>query len=183
MAEQEKKDIGGFNYTFVPEPKTKGPIGRADLQDSPPHISKPSLKPRYILLAGAAIMIVGSFVPWWSQLEWREPQLQIGWVTQNATSSLSNFMIILAPALCIMVVCLLGKDKPKRRVSIIGASIAIISGICSALLLLWGLTRESPKRFLEYGPLIDWFHLHSGLYIYLIGAIVAIIGGLKRNSQ
>jgi len=120
--------------------------------------------PRNILLIGAALLVIGSVLPWATVTSF------LGKVDVTATDK--DGAITLVIGVLIGLGAFLSKAKPGKRASWGSAIFGAIAGIVA-------LADMSDIDGLAAGPFVD-VQIGTGLYLVAIGALICLIGGLIK---
>ena len=124
------------------------------------------MNPRIILLSGGFLMMIGAF------LQWGKVDTLLLDVSLLGIRGVG--VVTLAIGVVIMVLALLGKEKSEQRASITGALLGVIGGAIALFVL------AKPMAAAPQAPLDALLTVGIGLYLTLLGALLAIIGGLRK---
>jgi len=120
--------------------------------------------PKIILLAGAALMVLGSLLPWATMTS------VFGNVEVTATEG--DGAITLVIGILIGLGALLMKSKPGKRGGIASSIFGVIAGIV-AIIDMSNIQKISGNPFADV-------QVGIGLYLVAIGALVTVVGGFVR---
>lgn len=124
------------------------------------------MNPRIVLLSGGVLMMVGAFFPW-GKIDTLLHDVSLLGIRGVGILTLSIGAVI-------AVLALLGKAQSGQRASITGAVLGVIGGAIALFAFtrpLIAMPQALPDALLAAG---------IGLYITLAGAVLAVIGGVRK---
>jgi hypothetical protein len=124
------------------------------------------MNPRIILLSGGFLMMIGAFFPW------GKVDTLLRDVSLLGIRGVG--VVTLALGVVIMVLSLLGKEKSEQRASITGALLGVVGGAI-ALYVFANPTIAAPQALPDAVLAVG-----IGWWLTLLGALLAIIGGLRK---
>lgn len=127
------------------------------------------MKPKYIALAGGIAMIIGSVLPW------ATVNTFLGSLSINGTDG--DGILSLACGIAVVLAALVAKERAGANGSILAALFGIGGGFfaVNAMINVGGAIRGE-----DFGGLAS-ASIGIGVYVVIVGVILAIVGGLMRN--
>lgn len=119
--------------------------------------------PRIIILIGAAAVIIGSFMPWATLTSF------LGDINKNGTEG--DGAITLVMGILIGLAAVFSKPRSGKR----GSWVAVVLGVLVGLIAIIDIA--DIERLANDVPFAE-INVGIGLYVVLIGAVIAVVGGL-----
>lgn len=128
------------------------------------------MKPKYVALVGGIVMIVGSLLPWVSVSS------MFGTINKNGIEGDGIFTLICGVA--VILASIVAKEKPGKPSSVL----AVLFGLFGGILAVFTLANVGEATRTISGESV-FAAVGIGIYVTLIGAVVAIVGGLMKSTS